>query len=250
MRCVPGCRRALPAPRASALGARPGWSLSRWRLRAGRKSGPEPAEEPAQACQDPGRARTRQTDRSSSSAGTRAHAAKTANPAAHAASRDLRDHQARQRTSASKSAVAVLTRTLITQCGQPAGASRACNRRYGASPGQSALSSMPHRTVDLASHAPGPVIEDDGAWLRQRGSRFLSVVADWFPHRCRLSGDRVLIFGLVEDRPHRLACGEDALGGQSDLADDGVGLQLGWMTPRPTRPGWLVSRRRSASARA
>jgi len=35
-----GCRRALPALRASALGAWPGWSLPRWRLRAGRKSGP------------------------------------------------------------------------------------------------------------------------------------------------------------------------------------------------------------------
>ena len=71
---------AVPCPPCGrpALGAWPGWSLSRWRLRAGRKSGPEPAEEPAQACQDPGRARTRQTDCSSSSAGTRAHAAKTA----------------------------------------------------------------------------------------------------------------------------------------------------------------------------
>src|SRR5260370_877603 len=64
-RCVRGCRRALPALRASALGAWPGWSLSRWRLTAGRKSGPEPAEEPAQVCRDPGRARTRQTDCSS-----------------------------------------------------------------------------------------------------------------------------------------------------------------------------------------
>jgi len=27
-----GRRRALPGPRASALGAWPGWSLSRWRL--------------------------------------------------------------------------------------------------------------------------------------------------------------------------------------------------------------------------
>ncbi len=130
-RRVPGCRRALPALRASALGAWPGWSLSRGRLRAGRKPGPEPAEEPARACQDPGRARIRQTDRSSSSEGARAHAAKTAKPAAHAASRDLRDRQARRRTSASKNADAALTRTLITQCGQPAGGSRACNRLIG-----------------------------------------------------------------------------------------------------------------------
>ena len=40
----------------------------------------------------------------------------------------FRDHQARRRTSTRKAPVAALTRTLITQCGQPAGASRANSR--------------------------------------------------------------------------------------------------------------------------
>ena len=150
-----------------------------------------PAEEPAQACQHPGRARTRQTDCSSSSAGTRAHAAKTAKPAAHAARRDLRDHQARRRTSASKSAVAVLTRTLITQCGQPAGASRACTRRSelsansrtreaatyrtGCSATEVRLPTQVHQVVSSQLSGAGSPTAGNGASPRHSRSVFSSV---------------------------------------------------------------------------
>ena len=85
-----------------------------------------------------------------------------------------------------------------------------------------------HR-ISLALHIRGSVPADERVALAEGARDFSVLFRAGSSTDVGCLGSRALIFGRVEDLPDRLACGEDTSGGQGDLADGGVGVQLSWM---------------------